>query len=207
MVEGSRGLCLHFPALPAMSMDYIRKPNAGKVLNGPQCLSASVWDLYHTCPGHAPSFPQIRRACSPAVWAATDLCSFLQLGPHTRKIRKLISLHPNPSYLVLHTQCHTTEVSEVTEFSSRISHEHVGHNGLQNYYSSRGPALSICLKLSVISIFLCDKFFGLFCFVIGSQTRSKLTLKSQSSLLDLLSAGIIMGTYHHTWLLLINFQI
>lgn len=103
MVEGSRGLCLHFPALPAMSMDCIRKPNAGKVLNGPQCLSASVWDLYHTRPGHAPSFPQIRRACSPAVWAAMDLCSFLQLDPHTRKISKLISLHPNPSYLVLHS--------------------------------------------------------------------------------------------------------
>lgn len=113
---------------------------------------------------------------------------------------------PQP-FILGTTQCHTTEVSEVTEFSSRISHEHVGHNGLQNYYSSRGPALSICLKLSVISIFLCDKFFGLFCFAIGSQTRSKLTLKSQSSLLDLLSAGIIMGMYHHTWLLLINFQI
>lgn len=68
----------------------VLKDNSG----GSQCLSAPVWDLYHTRPGHASSFSQIRKAYSPAVWAATDLCLSLQLDPHTRKISKLISLHP-----------------------------------------------------------------------------------------------------------------
>lgn len=125
------------------------------------------------------------------MWAAADLCLFLQLDPYTRKICKLISLHPNPSYLVPHSAI----LPRCPKSQSSIL-------GLQkNYCSSRGPDLGICLEHSVISIFLCDKFFGLFCFATRSQIWSRMTLKSQSSLLTLLSAGL-MGMQHHTWLLL-----